>query len=759
MHLRGVWRVIGMAIVAAAAAGLFAAGSRVGGPDVPGTARLIAFEPSPQAEGLECDWEVATLDASQYVRSSASRAAYQRASTGSAASAATLSGPGLILGEETDRKHLRFIMDPSASFSNVRLDYTNNEVVLLDANHNNIFVFDRLTNTPPTGVSRPKRAIGGVKTNSQYATDAYVDQKTGEIYAINNDSLPGFNVFAREANGDVPPVRSFPSPYGSYGIATDEERQEIYTTVQHDGAIVVWPKMFNPKVRPLRLIQGNQTHMADPHGIAFDPKRRLLYVVNFGTSRETRQQATNPDGSPRIPNWPAGNLMPFRYRQEVVNGTGKFGPPSLTVFRADSEGNVAPVRIVEGPKTQMNWPTGVAVDPERNEVYIANDLGDSVLVFNADAQGDVAPARVLSGDRTQLRHPLGLFVDTVNDELWVANFGNHSATVYRRGASGNTAPIRVIRSAPAKDPSTELNNPFSISYDPTRDEILVPNCVGHPRIAAFSKNADKNAVPVRTIQGQKTLLNRTVHSITYDDVHDEIIVNQNIGQAILTFRGGASGDEPPIRILAGPKTGFRDPQSLAVDPVHDELFVMNMSQNDRVMVFDRTAHGDVAPKRVLMGPDTMLGATVVAVDPVHDLLITGGNVPRVGYRILIFDRTASGNAKPLRVIGGPKSGLAGISGHGLRVYPPTGTLLVNVRAAGGEDAVGGAFTGIWSIDDNGDVPPRLTMGKGLMLQPRGLTYDVESKTVIVADKMLQGVLTYSVPEIFEPTPRITAQAR
>lgn len=742
MHLR-MARAVAIAALAAAAAGLFAFGSDVPGTEVSGTARLIAFEPTPDVPGGECNWEVATLQTSQAVE----RPAFQARAAG---------GP---VADQPDRKHVRFIMDPSASFSNVRIDYTNNEVVLLDANHNNIMVYDRLTNTPATGTSQPKRVIGGDTTNSQYATDAYVDQKTGEIYAINNDSLPGFNVFARGATGDVPPVRSFRSPYGSYGIAVDEQQQVIYTTVQHDGAIVVWPKMFDKDVVPLRLIQGDKTGMGDPHGIDFDPQRRLLYVVNFGTSRLAQQQPLRPDGRPRIPNIPAGNLMPFSYRYEVINGTGKFGPPSITVYRADSEGNVSPLRVISGPKTQMNWPTGVSVDAQRNEVYVANDLGDSVLVFDGNAQGDVAPVRVLRGNRTLLRHPLGVFVDTVNDELWVANFGNHSATVYRRGASGNTAPLRVIRSAPANEPSTELNNPFSIAYDPTREEILVPNCVGHPRIAAFRRLADRNATPIRTIQGQKTLLNRTVHSITYDDLHDEIFVNQNIGQAILTFRGAADGDEPPIRILQGPKTQFRDPQSLTVDPVHDELFVMNMSQSDRILVFDRTAHGDVAPKRVLMGPDTMLGGTVVTVDPVHNLLIAGGNVRGQGTRILIFDRTASGNTKPLRVIGGPKSGLAGISGHGLRVYPPTRKLLVNVRGAGGEDTPGGAFTGIWSLDDSGDVPPQWTMGKGMLIQPRGLTFDVKNKTVIVADKMLQGVLTYSVPEMFEQSARTTARAQ
>lgn len=237
------------------------------------------------------------------------------------------------------------------------------------------------------------------------------------------------------------------------------------------------------------------------------------------------------------------------------------------------------------------------------------------------------------------------------------------------------------------------------------------------------------------------------------------MVNQNIGQAILTFRGAANGEEAPIRTIQGPRTLLRDPQSLAIDPAHDEIFVADMSRADRVFVFDRKAQGDIAPKRILQGPDTMLGAQQLAVDPVHDLLIVGGNAGNkgdldgsaergMGTRIMLFDRTASGNAKPKRMIGGAKSGLTGIAGHGFRVVPESGMIIVNVAARANELAVGESYAAVWSINDEGDVAPRYTFGKGSLMQARGLTFDAKNKNVIVADKFLQGVLTFSLPEVF-----------
>ncbi|MEE8257027.1 MAG: beta-propeller fold lactonase family protein, partial [Acidobacteriota bacterium] len=134
-----------------------------------------------------------------------------------------------------------------------------------------------------------------------------------------------------------------------------------------------------------------------------------------------------------------------------------------------------PLRVIQGPKTQMNWPAHIYLDPEREELYVANDMKNSILVFDSMASGDVAPKRVLQGPSTMIKNPTGVFVDLKNDELWVANFGNHAATVYKRDASGDTAPLRVIRSGPLGEQALGIGNPHPVAYDSKREEILVPN--------------------------------------------------------------------------------------------------------------------------------------------------------------------------------------------------------------------------------------------------------------------------------------------
>lgn len=732
--------LIGIAAVAAVIT--VAVGSNWSG--TPGEARLVAFEPLLNSgAGETCEWEVATP---QYPSFAASGAALQLP----AANARM---------EVARRQPLTFIQDPYPSFSSIAVDPVRNEVVVTDENRFRILVYDRLKDTPASAIqTSPKRTIAGLNTHTQYASDVYIDQPTGDIYVINNDTVHNTTIYSRTASGDARPDREFASPYGNFGAAVDESRQEMYLTLQHNSAIMVYKKSSGMQDHAIRLIQGDRTRMADPHGIAFDSKNRLLYVANYGTSHSVKMGATGQRGRPRIPNWPAGN-----YGSEIVPGTGRFELPSVVVLSADAVGDVAPLRVIQGPKTGLNWPTGVAFDVERGELYVANSVGDAIAVFGANQQGDVAPIRVLRGARTMMKYPSDVFLDQANNEMWVASYGNHLALAYRLGASGDTAPVRIIRGSPLNTTATLIGNPFSIAYDTRREEILVPSCVAHPRIAAFARTADKNAVPVRAIEGSNTRLNRTVHAIVYDEIHDEIVVPSDIGQALMTFRGGANGNEAPIRVIQGPRTRIRKPSKLSLDPVNNEIFTWD---GNTIMFWDRTANGDVPPKRVLGGPDTMLGANNVTVDPIHDLLVVSG-----GRRILIFDRTAEGNTKPKAVIGGgEKSGL--LVGQGMTLCPPAGKIIVNVPGVRENErdeddafspeglASDKSYVGVWSIYDNGDVPPQWTIAgpKGLLRQPRGVTLDPKNKNLIVSDKFLNGVLTYHFPELFEPDARETARA-
>ena len=249
-----------------------------------------------------------------------------------------------------------------------------------------------------------------------------------------------------------------------------------------------------------------------------------------------------------------------------------------------------------------------------------------------------------------------------------------------------------------------------------------------------------------------------MHDIRYDAVHDEMIVPVPYAQAILTFRGGADGQEAPIRAIQGPKTGEIGSR-VDVDPIHNEIFTYT---NNSILVYPREANGDVAPIRVIKGPDTQLKRVYgIAVDPINNVLVIGLNSnfgttePLVSEdskekgAILVFNRTDSGNVKPRAVIRGPKSEIIRI--NQMQVYPQRRLIVAAMPGIIDDMEPKGAFLGVWSIDDNGDIAPRwkIPVGERTKLKkPFGVVLDPKHKEVIISDMRNQGILVFSMPEIF-----------
>ncbi len=141
-----------------------------------------------------------------------------------------------------------------------------------------------------------------------------------------------------------------------------------------------------------------------------------------------------------------------------------------------AKGNDKPLRVIKGPKTQLNWPTGIAFDADRRELFVANDMGPSILVFDANARGDVAPKRVLKGREDEAgepdrRHAGSQERRAVGVELRQLT----PPPPIRSPPQGDVAPLRTIRAAPETAPSLMIGNPGALTYDSKRQEILVPN--------------------------------------------------------------------------------------------------------------------------------------------------------------------------------------------------------------------------------------------------------------------------------------------
>jgi 6-phosphogluconolactonase (cycloisomerase 2 family) len=348
---------------------------------------------------------------------------------------------------DVNRPPVRDILDTAPIFSSVGLDPVRNEVYLQDSNRWSIRVYGRTDNAKPGDPpNEPRRIISGDNTDIQFNSCIWVDPGSGNIYSVENDTGDSIVVFDNKATGDPTPIRKLNVTHRAQSMAINDASGDLFLSVQYPPQIAVYSKTASGDAKPLRLIEGSRTHLSDVHGLAIDGKNKLLYVNSWG------------------------NISDY-----TKAGSGRFEPASIEVFSTDADGNLDPLRIIQGDKTQLDWPGAMSVDADTGDLYVANDMGQSLLVFRPNMQGDAAPARVIKGPKTHLSNPAGVFVDSKNKEVWASNIGNSSATVYPITANGDVAPLRIIRGAEENKQSLKFGKTEALVYDSKREQILVPN--------------------------------------------------------------------------------------------------------------------------------------------------------------------------------------------------------------------------------------------------------------------------------------------
>ncbi len=348
---------------------------------------------------------------------------------------------------DVDRPPVRTLRDTAPIYSSVAVDDAHNEVFLQDNNLWSIRVFSRLDNAKPGAPpTEPRRVIAGNATDVQFNSCVYIDPANGDVYSVENDIGDVIVTFEHDATGNAKPIRKLSVTHRAYAMAMDEQNQEFFVSVQHPPQVAVYRKGASGNEKPKRLLIGDKTQLSDSHGMAIDTRRKLLFVDNWGNIAD--------DSKP---------------------GSGRFGPPTITVYRLNADGDEAPLRTIQGPRTGLDWPGAMSIDPDTGDLYVANDMGQDLIVFHSTDQGDVAPSRMIKGPNTGLSYPVGVSVDSKNKEVWATNIGNSTATVYPLMANGDVAPLRVIRSAEDGKKSLRFGKTQALAYDSIREQILVPN--------------------------------------------------------------------------------------------------------------------------------------------------------------------------------------------------------------------------------------------------------------------------------------------
>lgn len=310
---------------------------------------------------------------------------------------------------------------------------------------------------------------------------------------------------------------------------------------------------------PLYNVTGNDTNLTRPFDVAQDT---LLgdYVVTGNAS----------------------NRVTFHNRSDIV---------------ASPDGNVLPHYTIVGPDTQLNGPTGVAIndqsatDATQQEIAIANSNNNTIAVYHrsdfaAHADGDLPPAGILGGANTLLNSPGGLYVDNTEKQLVVANGGNNSIAFYALDPNGllpvgNIAPDFLLTGS-----ATQLSAPCGVQVDNSGNVYVANNrsdsVTEYLRndFPAYTDNTQSppqvNLAPLRAIIGPNTEIAAPC-GIALDTRQSPppIAVSSSTTNRILFFNPTDNGDAYPARAMRGSAAAIIDPLGLAIDPQAGEIAVAN----------------------------------------------------------------------------------------------------------------------------------------------------------------------------------------
>lgn len=370
--------------------------------------------------------------------------------------------------DPADIPAVRMIADPYSAFNGIAVDSTNGIVVTSDPNRKSLLVYQSPAEKSPASASNPTRQIIGPETYLGMVAGVIVDPVAHEIYTANNDIEDTVVVMPYEAAGNAKPARVFSVPHQAWGLALSRASNEIAVSVEIQNAIVFYRRSVRGVEAPARVLRGAKTGLADPHGIYWDEKRNEIGVSNHGNFRGLVKNI----GGGCVP---ASSSKGTTTSDNEMVEAGQFQPPSITIYSANAKDDVQPLRTIHGPRTQLDWPMGVASDSGHRAVVVANNGNNSILIFGQDSDGDVAPVRIIRGEHTGINRPMGVAIDSKSDQIWVSNYGDHTALAFDGSASGDVRPQRVIRSAPSGTPTPGFGNPMALAYDCKRGEILVPN--------------------------------------------------------------------------------------------------------------------------------------------------------------------------------------------------------------------------------------------------------------------------------------------
>jgi DNA-binding beta-propeller fold protein YncE len=236
-----------------------------------------------------------------------------------------------------------------------------------------------------SGFAKPIRILPGPNTHLRHPFGLALDA-SGRLYVANGGAFrrgPGVYrssvlVFAAHANGDAAPMREIVGPntalsaahaiaVGSDGFLYVSGGHSLFGNPNTPYFINVYAPLATGDSAPVRRIAGDPVTSADfidleTNWPAYVKKHHFENVMVFDPDTLLYELRNNPKL-----NAPVQMVFDGKGNLWVVNG----GIWRVTEYAPNAAGNTRPLRVIEGDKTGLAEPSGIAVDRAGN-VYVSN---------------------------------------------------------------------------------------------------------------------------------------------------------------------------------------------------------------------------------------------------------------------------------------------------------------------------------------------------------------------------------------------------
>ncbi len=202
-------------------------------------------------------------------------------------------------------------------------------------------------------------------------------------------------------------------------------------------------------------------------------------------------------------------------------------------------------------------PDAVAVNPVTNKIYVANATAGTVTVIDGSNN---QTSNVTTGN-----NPTGVAVNVLTNKVYVANYSSNSVTVID-GATNQTATITVGR------------EPYTLAVHASANKIFV---------------ADFGSNDVAIIDGATNLLLTTVtvgaspRAVAVDQVTNQVYVANFLSNTVSVI-DAATYSVSSVAVGSAPI-------ALAVDPVRNKVIVANSSDNSGTVIDGTTLSTSTIP--------------------------------------------------------------------------------------------------------------------------------------------------------------------